>query len=68
MAATGLIIAQAGLLARALSAVMPGTGAQRLTGTLALLLGVVVARAVASAERSRPCGQQPGSSHSYGAS
>jgi DNA-binding CsgD family transcriptional regulator len=45
---TGLIVTQAALLAHALSAAALGAGARVLAGTLALLLGVVVARAAAS--------------------
>jgi ATP-binding cassette, subfamily C, bacterial CydD len=48
LAATGLILAQAALLAHALSAAALGTGAKALAGTLALLLGVVMARGVAA--------------------
>jgi len=48
LTATGLILAQAALLARALSAAALGTGARALAGTLALLLGVVLARAAAA--------------------
>jgi ATP-binding cassette, subfamily C, bacterial CydD len=49
LAVTGLILAQAVLLARALSAAAPGTGARALApATLALLLGVVLARAAAA--------------------
>jgi ATP-binding cassette, subfamily C, bacterial CydD len=45
---TGLIVAQAALLARALSAAALGTGTSVLAGTLLLLLGVVLARAAAA--------------------
>ncbi len=48
LAVAGLIVAQAALLAHALSAAALGTGARALTVTLALLLGVVVARAAAA--------------------
>jgi ATP-binding cassette, subfamily C, bacterial CydD len=48
LAVTGLILAQAVLLARALSAAAPGTSARALAATLALLLGVVLARAAAA--------------------
>jgi ATP-binding cassette subfamily C protein CydD len=48
LAATGLIVAQAALVARALSAAALGTGAGALAGTLVLLLGVVLARAAAA--------------------
>lgn len=44
VAATGLILAQAALLARALSTAARGTGASALAGTLVLLLAVVAAR------------------------
>jgi thiol reductant ABC exporter CydD subunit len=44
LAATGLILAQAALLAHALAAAARGTGATALAVTLVLLLGVVVAR------------------------
>jgi len=47
LAVVGLIVAQAALLARALSSAALGTGARALAGSLALLLGVVVARAAA---------------------
>jgi len=45
---TGLILAQAALLAHALATAALGTGAAALTGTLVLLLGVVVARGAAA--------------------
>jgi ABC-type transport system involved in cytochrome bd biosynthesis fused ATPase/permease subunit len=45
---TGLILAQAALLAHALAAAALGTGAAALSGTLVLLLGVVVARGAAA--------------------
>jgi ATP-binding cassette, subfamily C, bacterial CydD len=48
LAVTGLIVAQAALLARALAAAALGTGSRALAGTLLLLLGVVAARAVAA--------------------
>src|SRR5215469_3045390 len=48
LAVTGLIIAQAALLARALSAIGLDGAASRWTGIIALLLGVVAARAVAT--------------------
>jgi ATP-binding cassette subfamily C protein CydD len=48
LAVTGLILAQAALLAHALSAAALGTGARALAGTLALLLGVALARAAAA--------------------
>jgi ATP-binding cassette, subfamily C, bacterial CydD len=48
LAVTGLILAQAVLLAHALSAAALGTGAKALAATLALLLGVVLARAAAA--------------------
>jgi thiol reductant ABC exporter CydD subunit len=41
---TGLILAQAALLAHALAAAARGTGARALAGTLVLLMGVVLAR------------------------
>jgi ATP-binding cassette, subfamily C, bacterial CydD len=44
LAVTGLIVAQAALLAHGLAAAARGTGAAALAGTLVLLLGVVVAR------------------------
>src|SRR5690348_3726975 len=44
LAMTGLILAQAALLAHGLAAAARGTGAAALAGTLVLLLGVVVAR------------------------
>src|SRR5262252_6550637 len=47
LAVTGLILAQAALLAHALAAAARGTGATALAGSLALLLAVVVARAAA---------------------
>ncbi|TVZ00532.1 thiol reductant ABC exporter subunit CydD [Trebonia kvetii] len=48
LAVTGLILAQAALLARALATAALGTGATALAGTLLLLLGVVLARAAAA--------------------
>ena len=48
LAVTGLIVAQAALLAHALAAAALGTGARALAVTLVLLLGVVVARAAAA--------------------
>jgi ATP-binding cassette subfamily C protein CydD len=48
LAVTGLILAQAALLARALATATLGTGAKALAGTLLLLLGVVLARAAAT--------------------
>src|SRR5215469_9170520 len=48
LAVTGLILAQAALLAHALAAAARGTGAAALSGTLALLLGVVLARGAAA--------------------
>ena len=48
LAVTGLILTQAALLAHALATVALGTGARELAPTLALLLGVVVARAAAN--------------------
>jgi ABC transporter transmembrane region len=48
LAVTGLIVVQAALLAHALAAAALGTGAKALAGTLALLLGVVMARAAAA--------------------
>jgi ATP-binding cassette, subfamily C, bacterial CydD len=48
LAVTGLILAQAALLAHALATAALGTGARALAATLALLLGVVVARAAAA--------------------
>jgi ATP-binding cassette, subfamily C, bacterial CydD len=47
LAVTGLIVAQAALLAHALATAATGTG-KVLAGTLALLLGVVLARAAAA--------------------
>ncbi|MGI9004899.1 MAG: ABC transporter ATP-binding protein/permease, partial [Streptosporangiaceae bacterium] len=47
LAVTGLILAQAGLLARALAGAVSGPGNQVLGGPLLLLLAVVVTRAVA---------------------
>jgi ATP-binding cassette, subfamily C, bacterial CydD len=44
---TGLILAQAALLAHALATAMRGSGASALAGTLALLLAVVAARGAA---------------------
>jgi ATP-binding cassette subfamily C protein CydD len=48
VAVTGLIVAQATLLAHALAAAALGTGAAALAGTLAVLLVVVVARGAAA--------------------
>ena len=48
LAVTGLILAQAALLAHALAAAALGTGATALAVTLVLLLGVVLARAAAA--------------------
>ena len=48
LAVTGLIVAQAALLAHALAAAALGTGARALAVTLVLLLGVVVARSAAA--------------------
>ena len=48
LAVTGLILAQAALLAHGLAAAARGTGAAALTGTLVLLLGVVLARGAAA--------------------
>ena len=53
LAVTGLIVAQAALLANALATAAPGTGgrgtgARALAGTLLFLLGVVIARGVAA--------------------
>jgi ATP-binding cassette, subfamily C, bacterial CydD len=48
LAVAGLIVAQAALLAHAPSTAALGTGVKALAGTLALLLGVVVARAAAT--------------------
>ena len=48
LAVTGLIVAQAALLAHALAAAALDTGARALAVTLVLLLGVVVARAAAA--------------------
>lgn len=48
LAVTGLIVAQAALLAHALAAAARGTGATALAGTLALLLAVVTARGAAA--------------------
>jgi ATP-binding cassette subfamily C protein CydD len=48
LAVTALILAQAALLAHALAAAARGTGTTALAGTLALLLGVVVARGAAA--------------------
>jgi len=48
LAVAGLIVAQAELLAHALATAALGTGAAALAGTLVLLLGVVVARAIAA--------------------
>ncbi len=48
LAVTGLILAQAALLAHALAAAALGTGATALAGTLVLLFGVVAARGAAA--------------------
>src|SRR5499427_6732567 len=48
LAVTGLILAQAALLAHALAAAARGTGATALAATLVLLLGVVLARGAAA--------------------
>jgi ATP-binding cassette subfamily C protein CydD len=48
LAATGLILIQAGLLAHLLASAATGTGAAVLGGTLAALLAVLLARAAAS--------------------
>jgi len=48
LAVTGLILAQAALLAHALAAAALGTGARALAVTLVLLLGVVLARGAAA--------------------
>jgi ATP-binding cassette, subfamily C, bacterial CydD len=48
LAVTGLIVAQAALLAHALATAALGTGARALAVTLVLLLGVVVARGAAA--------------------
>jgi ATP-binding cassette, subfamily C, bacterial CydD len=48
LAATGLILAQATLLAHALATAARGTGAKALAATLVLLLGVVLARGAAA--------------------
>ncbi len=48
LAVTGLILAQAALLAHALATAALGTGATALAGTLVLLLGVVAARGAAA--------------------
>jgi ATP-binding cassette subfamily C protein CydD len=48
LAVTGLILAQAALLAHALAAAALGTGAAALAGTLVLLFGVVLARGAAA--------------------
>jgi ATP-binding cassette subfamily C protein CydD len=48
LAVTGLIVAQAALLARALAGAARGTGAAALAGTLLVLLGVVVTRGAAA--------------------
>jgi len=48
LAVTGLILAQAALLAHALATAARGTGASALAGTLALLLAVVAARGAAA--------------------
>jgi ATP-binding cassette subfamily C protein CydD len=48
LAATGLILAQAGLLARALASAAPGTGTAALAGTLIVLAAVLAGRALTS--------------------
>jgi ATP-binding cassette, subfamily C, bacterial CydD len=48
LAVTGLILAQAALLAHSLSAAALGTRVRPLAGTLVLLLGAVLARAAAA--------------------
>src|SRR5204862_6199929 len=48
LAVTGLIVAQAALLAHALAAAAFGTGAAALAGTLLVLLAVVAARGAAA--------------------
>ncbi len=48
LAATGLILVQAGLLARLLAGAATGTGVAVLAGSLGLLLAVLLARAAAS--------------------
>jgi ATP-binding cassette subfamily C protein CydD len=48
LAVTGLIVAQAALLAHALAAAARGTGAAALAGNLVLLFGVVIARSAAA--------------------
>jgi ATP-binding cassette, subfamily C, bacterial CydD len=48
LAATGLILAQAGLLAHVLASAATGTGVATLAGSLGVLLAVLLARAVAS--------------------
>jgi ATP-binding cassette subfamily C protein CydD len=48
LAVTGLILAQAALLARALATAAHGTGASALAGTLVLLLAVVAVRGAAA--------------------
>jgi ATP-binding cassette subfamily C protein CydD len=48
LAVTGLILAQAALLAHALATAARGTGATALAGTVVLLLGVAVARGAAA--------------------
>jgi len=48
LAGTGLILAQAGLLARALASAASGTGLTALAGTLTALLAVLAARAAAA--------------------
>ena len=48
LAATGLILVQAGLLARVLAGAATGTGVAALAGSLGVLLAVLVARAAAS--------------------
>ena len=50
LAVTGLILAQAALLAHALATAALGTGATALAVTLVLLLGVVMARGAAGRE------------------
>ncbi len=48
LVSTGLILAQAGLLAHALASAALGTGARALAGTLGVLLAVLAARALAT--------------------
>ena len=48
LATTGLILVQAGLVARLLSAAATGTGAAALAGTLSVLLAVVAGRSLAA--------------------